>query len=125
MDPRREPFIIVGRLVSGGGFPPQHQEAKLIYKDGYLLHSVALLHLVPMNLSITYLQKSAKAFKLMFDNIISKNVRDYRTSLPDRSRARPITICSSKYLMPTPVLLSSHIWVYHWAVGCWQMRVGR
>ena len=59
----------VAHLVYGHGVPPEYREAGFRARAETFSMTLPKLHLVAMNRSTTYRQKSARAFRKMFDNI--------------------------------------------------------
>ena len=59
----------VGQLVYGHGVPPEYREASFRARAEMFSMTLPKLHVVALNRSTTYRQKSAKAFAKMFDNI--------------------------------------------------------
>ena len=59
----------VAQLVYGHGVPPEYREAGFRARAETFSMTLPKLHLVALNRSTTYRQKSAKAFAKMFDNI--------------------------------------------------------
>lgn len=72
----------VGQLVYGHGVPPEYREASFSSKAKLFSMTLPRLHVVAMNRSTTYRQKSAKAFGKMFA-MIRERVERQSEFLPD------------------------------------------
>ena len=72
----------VGQLVYGHGVPREYREAGFRARAETFSMTLPKLHVVALNRSTTYRQKSAKAFAKMFDNIRSR-VEALAKALPE------------------------------------------
>ncbi len=78
----------VGQLVYGHGVPPEYREASFSAKAKLFSMTLPRLHLVAMNRSTTYRQKSAKAFAKMV-SLIRQRVEGQSEHLPDSFSREP------------------------------------
>ena len=110
----------VGQLVYGHGVPPEYRDASFSARTKTFSMTLPRLHLVAMNRSTTYRQRSAKAFQKMFDNI-RKTVGTQGSALPDSFSHPP----DDDMFLEIPDAHTVAIVASHLGTPIGQLRVGK